>query len=100
MKLASSIYQHVNFKLKFNSEKKIKLAKTISFHSIHNVVDCAWCPTGDVGGTCGQSWTLQASEAGKGVCRVSDTPTIYVGDIDMYIPEKSDNNIYVEFQST
>jgi len=30
----------------------------------------------------------RASEAG--VCRGSDTPTIYVGDVDMYIPlEKS-----------
>ena len=25
---------------------------------------------------------------GEGVCRGSDTPTIYVGDIDMYIPPR------------
>ena len=37
---------------------------------------------------------------GKGYAGYLTPPTIYVGDIDMYIPEKSDNNIYVEFQST
>jgi len=33
--------------------------------------------------------SARASEAG--VCRGSDTPTIYVGDIDMYIPLENPN---------
>jgi len=28
---------------------------------------------------------------GSGVCRGSNTPTIYVGDIDMYIPLEKSN---------
>jgi len=35
-----------------------------------------------------QDWP-QASEAGA--CRASDTPTIYVSDIDMYIPLEKPN---------
>jgi len=34
-------------------------------------------------------WQSLASQAG--VCRGSETPTIYVGDIDMYIPLEEPN---------
>jgi len=34
---------------------------------------------------------LAARRRKQGVCRGSDTPTIYVGDIDMYIPLEKPN---------
>ena len=37
----------------------------------------------------------QASEAGGEVCRGSDTPTVYVRDIDMYIQLEQSNTYYL-----
>jgi len=34
---------------------------------------------------------VMVAGVGSGVCRGSDTPTIYVGDIDMYIPLEKPN---------
>ena len=47
-----------------------------------------------------RGWALHVHRRRKrGVCRGSDTPTIYVGDIDTYIPLEKSNRAYLAMQT-